>query len=124
MKPKKKSESSARAVRRAGNARRTKKATSSSAGPSKASLREIPELDLSKVKLRRNPYAARIAREGMTVQSGRGRPKKVLEVGITYPRSVRFPKPVWDEIEALAKQHGKTVHAVLREAVLTWIKSA
>ena len=124
MKPKKKSESSARAVRRTGNARRTKKAKSSSAEPSKASLREIPELDLSKVKLRRNPYAARIARDGMTVQSGRGRPKKVLEVGVTYPRSVRFPKPVWDEIEALAKQQGKTVHAVLREAVLTWIKRA
>lgn len=92
--------------------------------PSKASLSAIPELDFKTAKVRRNPYAARIAREGITVQSGRGRPKKLLEVGVTYPRSVRFPQPVWDEIEALAQQQGMTVHAVLREAVLTWIKKA
>ena len=33
-------------------------------GPSAASLRGIPEIDFSKAKVRRNPYAARIAKEG------------------------------------------------------------
>ena len=32
--------------------------------PSAASLREMPELELSKYRVRRNPYASRIAREG------------------------------------------------------------
>src|SRR5213079_2986731 len=54
--------------------------------PSAASLREIPEVDFSRVKVRRNPYAARIAREGIVVQVGRGRPKRLLEVGGTRPR--------------------------------------
>ncbi len=92
--------------------------------PSKASLREIPEVDFSKTRVRRNPYAARIAKEGIVVQVGRGRPKKVLEVGGTQPRSVRFPGPVWKQIEAQAKAKGLTVHAALREAILAWLKTA
>ena len=40
--------------------------------PSKRSLREIPEVDFSKVRVRRNSYAARIAKEGLFVQVGRG----------------------------------------------------
>jgi hypothetical protein len=90
--------------------------------PSKASLREIPEVDFSTA--RRSPYAARIAKEGIVVQVGRGRPKKVLEVGCTSPRSVRFPDTVWKQIEARAKAQGMTVHAALRQAILSWLKSA
>jgi len=93
-------------------------------GPSKASLREIPEVDFSKVRVRRNPYAARIAKEGIVVQVGRGRPKKLLEVGGTRPRSVRFPDVVWERIEARAKARGVTVHAALREAILAWLKAS
>jgi hypothetical protein len=37
------------------------------AGPSAASLREMPEVDFTKVRVRRNPYAAVIAREGIAV---------------------------------------------------------
>ncbi len=92
--------------------------------PSKASLRDIPEVDFSKARVRRNPYAARIAKEGIVVQVGRGRPKKILEVGGTRPRSVRFPEPVWKQIEAQAKAKGLTVHAALREAILAWLKTA
>ena len=45
-----------------------KKATSkTSVGPSAASLREIPEIDFTKVRTRRNPYAAVIAAEGMSL---------------------------------------------------------
>ena len=58
--------------------------------PSKSSLRDIPEIDFTRAKLRKNPYAARIAAEGLQV--GRGRPSKTLEVGKTRPRSVLKPK--------------------------------
>ncbi len=94
------------------------------AEPSKASLREIPEIDFSSAKVRKNPYAARIAAEGLVVQVGRGRPKKLLEVGETRPRSVRFPEAVWKRLQARAKKKGLTLHAALREAILTWLKDA
>jgi hypothetical protein len=74
--------------------------------------------------VRRNPYAARIAAEGLVVQVGRGRPKKLLEVGQTHPRSVRFPDVVWARVEARAKQKGITLHAALREAILAWLHDA
>ena len=96
----------------------------SSLEPSTASLREIPEIDFSSVRVRRNPYAARIAKEGIVVQVGRGRPKKLLEVGGTRPRSIRFPDAVWQQIEARARSRGITVHAALREAILAWLRSA
>lgn len=92
--------------------------------PSKAALREMPEVDFSKARVRRNPYAARIAEQGLIVQVGRGRPKKLLEVGGTRPRSVRFPEGIWGRIEARAKAKGVTVHAALREAILAWLKAS
>jgi hypothetical protein len=92
--------------------------------PSKASLREIPEVTFGGVRVRRNPYAARIRREGIVVQVGRGRPKKLLEVGGTRPRSVRFPDAIWRQIAARAKAKGLTVHAALREAILAWLRRA
>jgi hypothetical protein len=92
--------------------------------PSRASLRDIPEIDFSKASVHRNPYAARIAKEGITIQVGRSRPKKLLEVGGTRPRSVRFPDIVWKQIDARAKAKGMTLHAALREAILAWLKAA
>lgn len=92
--------------------------------PSKASLREIPEIDFSTAKVRKNPYAARIAAEGIVVQVGRGRPKRLLEVGETRPRSVRFPDAVWKHLQKRAKKKGLTLHAALREAILAWLKDA
>ena len=92
--------------------------------PSRASLREIPEIDFSKVRVRRNPYAGRIAKNGIVIQVGRGRPTKLLEVGGTRPRSVRFPEEVWKQIAARAKAKGMTVHAALREAILAWLRDA
>ena len=89
-----------------------------------ASLREIPEVDFSRVRIRRNPYAARIAKEGLLIQVGRGRPKKLLEVGGTRPRSVRFSDAVWKQIEVRARLRGLTVHAALREAILAWLRRA
>jgi hypothetical protein len=40
---------------------------SKSRGPGAASLREMPELKLESYRVRRNPYATRIAREGIQV---------------------------------------------------------
>jgi len=92
--------------------------------PSAASLREIPEVDFRRATVGRNPYAARIAKEGVVVQVGRGRPKKLLEVGATHPRSVRFPDEVWKQIETRARARGLTLHAALREAILVWLRRA
>jgi hypothetical protein len=101
-----------------------RKRTKLYAEPSQASLKEMPEVDFSKARVRRNPYPARIATEGITVQVGRGRPRKLHEVGGTSPRSVRFPDEVWKLLAARAKKRGLSLHAALREAILDWIKRA
>lgn len=99
-----------------------KKATRSHAGaPSAASLKEIPEVDFKSAKVRRNPYAQRIASEGLSVRVGRGRPKKGMETGPTVPRSVRFPAEVWKHLEERAKAEGIPLHAALRAAVAAWV---
>lgn len=92
------------------------------APPSAASLRAVPEVDFSRAKVRRNPYAARIGVEGMSFQIGRGRPTKGRENGPTIPRSIRFPAPVWKELERRARAEGLPLHAALRAAVLAWLE--
>ena len=88
--------------------------------PSRRSLREIPEVDFRTARVKRNPYAQRIAEEGLVVQVGRGRPRRVLEAGGTTPRSVRFPDRIWTLLERRAKAKGLSLHAALREAILEW----
>jgi len=100
----------------------TRKARKNHREPSKRSLQEIPEIDFSKVRVRPNPYAKRIAKEGLWVQVGRGRPKRLLEAGGTTPRSVRFPDRIWALLERRAKAEGITLHAALREAILEWAR--
>src|SRR5207237_8378421 len=68
--------------------------------PSKASLREIPEVKFDRARVRRNPYAARIVGEAIVVHVGRGRPIKIMEVGGTRPRSVPLPDGVRKKIAA------------------------
>ena len=70
------------------------KKASRQAEPSRAALTEMPEVDFKTAKIRRNPFAKRIAREGF-VHVRTGRPRKGEETGPTVPRSVRFPAPVW-----------------------------
>jgi len=91
--------------------------------PSKASLREIPEVDFASATVRRNPYAARIAAEGM-IHIRRGRPRKGSETGPTEPRSIRFPAAVWELLEKRAKAQGLTLHSALRAAILDWVNQA
>jgi hypothetical protein len=89
--------------------------------PSRASLREMPEVDFGRTKARRNPYARRIAAQGLTIHVERGRPRKGTETGPTIPRSVRFPAAVWARLEARAKREGVSLHTALRSAVLEWL---
>jgi hypothetical protein len=49
--------------------------------PSRASLRDMPEVDFAKVKARRNPYASRVAADRISIHVGRGRPRKGTETG-------------------------------------------
>ncbi len=90
--------------------------------PSRRSLREMPDADFTKVKVQRNPYAHRIASEGMSIHVGRGRPKKGFETGPTVPRSIRFPASVWEHLERRAKAKGMSLHAALRAAALEWVQ--
>jgi len=84
----------------------------------------MPEVDFGKARVKRNPYAGRIAEQGLVVQVGRGRPKKLFEGGATTPRSVRFPEKIWALLERRAKAKGITLHAALREAILEWARGA
>lgn len=88
--------------------------------PSRATLREIPEVDFQSAKVRPNPYAERIAGMGI-VHVGRGRPRKGEETGPTIPKSIRFPARVWKQIEKRAKAEGITLHAALRAAIMEWV---
>jgi hypothetical protein len=129
--------------------------------PSAASLRELPEVELARYRVRRNPYAARIAREGRKIvhvsprassladipepdfarvrvrrnpyasraaeprlQYGRGRPPRGEETGGTSTRSLRLPAAMWHELEALARERQTTVHALLREVVVSFVHQA
>ena len=89
--------------------------------PSRAALREMPEVDFNAAKVRRNPYADRVATEGV-VHMRMGRPRKGEETGRTIPRSIRFPPPVWRRLEKRAKAEGISLHAALRAAILEWAR--
>jgi len=99
-----------------------KKVSHKAKEPSRSSLKEMPEVDFQKTKVRRNPYAQRIAAEGLSVHIARGRPKKGMETGPTIPRSVRFSPQVWKHLEQRAKAEGLPLHAALRAAVLAWVR--
>ncbi len=96
--------------------------------PSARSLREMPEVDFSRAKVRKNPYAKRLAAEGFVVdvevKSGKGRPRKGTEVGKTIPKSIRFPAETWEMLAQFAKGKGLSLHAALRAAILEWAKRA
>jgi hypothetical protein len=83
--------------------------------PSRASLQEMPELDMSRA--RKNPYAARILAGDVVLRVGRGRPERGSEVGPSVVRSVRLPERVWKAIERAAKRQRTTVHALLRATI-------
>jgi hypothetical protein len=93
------------------------------AEPSAASLRAIPELDLSRaVVLGRGAAGLRRARAMLKAQ--RGRPRKGIRAAGSSPRSVRFTDKTWLELERRAKRRGVTLHALLREVIADWLNKA
>ncbi len=86
-----------------------------SRAPSRASLPEMPPLDMSRA--RKNRFAAGIHAAGVTLRVGPGRPRAGGEVGITSVRSIRLPDRVWKAIERAAARQGVTVLALLRSAI-------
>jgi hypothetical protein len=56
--------------------------------PSAASLRELPEVELARYRVRRNPYAARIAREG----------RKLVHEGPRASSLADIPEPDFDRV--------------------------
>lgn len=91
------------------------------AGPSAVSLKEMPEVRRG-VKGRRNPYTKRIASQGVELQVGRGRPRAGAETGPTQVKSVRLPPLVWKRLEEQARTEGVALHALVRAALLAWLK--
>jgi hypothetical protein len=87
------------------------------AGPSRASVREIPEL-ASKAVGRRNPYAKRLQTQGYELQVGRRRPAAGTEVGPTTVKSVRLPPALWTRLEERAESEGIALHALIRAALV------
>jgi macrodomain Ter protein organizer (MatP/YcbG family) len=84
----------------------------------------MPEVDPAKGRARPNPYAKRIATQGITLQVGRGRPKRGAETGSTIPKSIRLPAQVWERLAKRARKEGLPLHAALRAAVLAWLDRA
>jgi hypothetical protein len=91
-------------------------------GPSRASLREIPEL-ASKTKGRANPYAQRLQTEGYELQVGRRRPAAGTEVGPTTVKSVRLPPALWARLEERATTEGIALHALIRTALVELLEA-
>ena len=87
--------------------------------PSAAALAEMPEADFGRARVRPNRYAAKVAAAASNIQYGKGRPRRGNEVGPTPTRSLRLPKTVWDALEREARERVTTVHALLRELVVT-----
>ena len=99
--------------------KKTRRATE----PSRASLRDIPEIDFSKaVVLGRG--AAGLHKARALLKKRQGRPKKGTRPAGSSPRSIRFSDPMWRELEQRAKRRGVSLHALLREVIAEWLTKA
>src|SRR5687767_10973427 len=91
--------------------------------PSRASLREIPEIDFSRaVVLGRG--AEGLANARALFKERRGRPRKGTKAAGSSPRSIRFSDAMWRELERRAKQRHISLHALLREVIAEWLTRA
>ena len=89
--------------------------------PSAASLAEMPEADFDTASVRPNRYAKRAAAALSNIQYGKRRPRKGKEVGPTPTRSLRLPEPIWKALELEAQKKATTIHALIRELVITHV---
>ncbi len=84
--------------------------------PSKASLREIPEVDFEHAQVHRNPHAARIAAQGIYVGRGLDR---ILQLKVTL---TEVEPPVWRRLLLPAGITLARLHGVLQDA-MAWTNS-
>jgi hypothetical protein len=78
--------------------------------PSAGSLRELPEVDFSKYRIRRNPYAARIVREGVKVLHDEPSAASLAEMPeLDFPRARARPNKYASQAAKAASkiQYGK-----------------
>lgn len=59
------------------------------AGPSKKSRQEIPEIDFANARISKNTYAARIAKEGITIRIALGCSRLTSRCQVSIPTEVR-----------------------------------
>ena len=79
-------------------------------GPSTASLREMPEIDFSAYRIQRNPYAARIRREGSELKHhgpSAASLKEMPEADFARSRVRRNKYPTKARAAAMKVQYGK-----------------
>lgn len=100
------------------NAARRKKP--STAEPSAAAMREMPEFDFSKSS-GRGREGMRKALEMMRAAK-RGRPRLDVASPEMKAKSIRLPAWVWVEIGRRAKKQKTTDNAVVRDAIALWLE--
>ena len=89
-------------------------------GPSAASLREIPELDLTTaISFGRGPDGLRNALKFMAAT--RGRPRKGDQPAGSSTRSLRLTDAAWAELERRADDLDMPLHKLLRWIVAGWL---
>ena len=89
-------------------------------GPSRASLREMPEVNFDKAKVRPNPYALRIAAEGISIHPGRGQAEEGHGNWPDRPSLGSFSGQSLEASRKTAKAESIPLHAGLRAAVMAW----
>jgi hypothetical protein len=92
-------------------------------GPSKRSLREIPEVNFRTARVRRNRYARRIVVGGLVAQVARGRSRRLLESGGRCV-AVALPERIWALLARRARGKGLRLDAAIRQAILEWVLRA
>lgn len=99
----------------------TMKKSNRHVGPSKLSLKVIPEADFSKEKWKRDGKYARLYAKGV-VLPGRGRPKKGTVSGPSVQKTIRIPEAIWRLVETRARQRGCAPNAEVTLALTDWVK--
>lgn len=92
-------------------------------GPSAASLREMPEIDVkTAVVLGRGDVG--LTRARAFLRAARGRPPQGQQAPGSSPRSIRFSDAMWQQLERQARRRRTTLHALLRDVIAEWLEHA
>jgi hypothetical protein len=92
-------------------------------GPSKRSLREIPEVDFRTARVRRNRYARRIVVGGLVARVARWRSRRLPESGGRWV-TVPLPEGIRALLARRARAKGLRIDAAIRQAILEWVLPA